>query len=87
MSTLGKVVAIAREEGSGTRAELDTILSTNEAAADAVVASTIDVLQQVGQEEECHRLSCSQHAATGAGAGVYAAESACAGVSGGYGLL
>lgn len=28
---------------------LITILSTNEAAADAVVASTIDVQQQVGQ--------------------------------------
>lgn len=51
LSTLGKVVAIAREEGSGTRAEFDTMLSTNQAAADAVAASTIDVLQQVGQEK------------------------------------
>lgn len=50
LSTLSKVVAIAREEGSGTRAEFDTMLATNEAAADAVAASTIDVLQQVGQK-------------------------------------
>lgn len=69
LSTLGRVVAIAREEGSGTRAEFDTMLSTNQAAADAVAASTIDVLQQVGQKKECHRLSCSQHAAAGAGRG------------------
>ena len=56
LSTLGKVVAIAREEGSGTRAEFDTMLATNEAAVDAVA-------------EECHRLSCPQHAAAGAGRG------------------
>ena len=32
LSPLGKVVAITREEGSGTRAEFDTMLSTKELA-------------------------------------------------------
>lgn len=32
LSPLGKVVAIAHEEGSGTRAEFDTMLSTKELA-------------------------------------------------------
>lgn len=51
LSTLGKVIAISREEGSGTRAEFDTMLSTNESGADAVVTSTNDVLQQVSKEK------------------------------------
>ena len=51
LSTLGKVIAISREEGSGTRAEFDTMLSTTEAGADAVATSTNDVLQQVGKEK------------------------------------
>ena len=51
LSTLGKVIAISREEGSGTRAEFDTMLSTNESGADAVATSTNDVLQQVSKEK------------------------------------
>ena len=51
LSTLGTVIAFSREEGSGTRAEFDTMLSTNEAAADAVATSTEDVLQQVRKEK------------------------------------
>lgn len=51
LSTFGKVIAISREEGSGTRAEFDTMLSTNESGADAVATSTNDVLQQVSKEK------------------------------------
>ena len=51
LSTFGKVIAISREEGSGTRAEFDTMLSTNELGADAVATSTNDVLQQVSKEK------------------------------------
>lgn len=50
LSFLGKVTAISREEGSGTRAEFETILDTAEAGAKVVAISTQDVQEQVAND-------------------------------------
>lgn len=50
LSSLGKVTAISREEGSGTRSEFETILDTSEAGAKVVAISTQDVQEQVAND-------------------------------------
>lgn len=50
LSSLGKVTAISREEGSGTRSEFETILDTAEAGAKVVAISTQDVQEQVAND-------------------------------------
>lgn len=47
LSTMGKVVAVSREEGSGTRMEFETLLDTTEAGAQEVATSTDEVKKQV----------------------------------------
>lgn len=50
LSSLGKVTAISREEGSGTRSEFETILNTSEAGAKVVAISSQDVQEQVAND-------------------------------------
>ena len=50
LSSLGKVTAISREEGSGTKSEFETILDTSEAGAKVVAISSQDVQEQVAKD-------------------------------------
>lgn len=50
LSSLGKVTAISREEGSGTRAEFETLVDTTEDGAAAVATSTQEVQDMVAAD-------------------------------------
>lgn len=50
LSSLGKVAAISREEGSGTRAEFETLVDTTEDGAAAVATSTQEVQDMVSAD-------------------------------------
>lgn len=47
LSSMGKVIAVSREEGSGTRMEFETLLDTTESGTKAVATSTDGVEKQV----------------------------------------
>ena len=47
LSGLGEVTAVAREDGSGTRSEWETLVDTDEAGANQVAFSTEEVLELV----------------------------------------
>ena len=51
LSSLGEITAIAREEGSGTRSEFESLVDTTEAGANTVALSTEDVLAAVEGDE------------------------------------
>lgn len=50
LSAMGQVTAISREDGSGTKAEFETLLDTTEAGAKAVGTSTDEVSDMVAQD-------------------------------------
>ena len=47
LSSLGTITAIAREEGSGTKSEFQSLVDTDEEGADSTVLSTDEVLEAV----------------------------------------
>ena len=51
LSGLGEITVIAREEGSGTRSEFESLLDTLEEGATATALSTEDVVSMVALEE------------------------------------
>ncbi len=51
MSGMGEIVAISREEGSGTRAEFEATINTTSAGTDVVASSTSDVAELVAADE------------------------------------
>lgn len=50
LSGMGEVLVIAREEGSGTRSELEDLVGTDEGGADRIAVSTHEVLDQTAAE-------------------------------------
>ena len=51
LSGLGDITVVAREEGSGTRSEFETLVDTAEEGANEVVLSTEQVLELVSDDE------------------------------------
>lgn len=51
LSGMGKVAAVSREEGSGTRMEFETLLDTSEAGAKIVATSTDEVNKQIADNK------------------------------------
>lgn len=51
LSSLGEITAIAREEGSGTRSEFESLVDTNEEGADSAALSTELVLSAAAEDE------------------------------------
>lgn len=52
LSSMGEVVAVSREEGSGTRAEFENLIGTTEAGADLIALSTDEVMVQVSDNRD-----------------------------------
>ena len=50
VSDLEEFVVIAREEGSGTRSEFESLVDTTESAADSLAQSTEEVIEQVSSD-------------------------------------
>lgn len=51
LSALGEITAIAREEGSGTRSEFESLVDTTEEGAGTAALSTDEVLEMVASDE------------------------------------
>mgnify|MGYP004651395719 FL=1 len=51
LSFMGKVNAISREDGSGTKIEFETLIGTSEAGVKAVGTSTTEVQEQVAEDK------------------------------------
>ena len=51
LSSLGDITVVAREEGSGTRSEFESLVSTSEDGANQVALSTEQVLELVSDDE------------------------------------
>lgn len=51
LSSMGKVTAISREDGSGTKIEFETLVGTSEAGVKAVGTSTSEVQEQVANDK------------------------------------
>jgi len=51
LSALGELYVVSREEGSGTRAEFENLVGTDESGSDVTVESTDDVIAQVSEND------------------------------------
>lgn len=51
LDSMGKVIAVSREEGSGTRSEFETLLDTMESVAKVVATSSDEVKKQVSVDK------------------------------------
>ena len=63
LSAMGEITVIAREEGSGTRSEFETLVDTDEEGADTVALSTEEVLAMV--EEDANAIGYLAYSALG----------------------
>lgn len=52
LSSLGEINAVTREEGSGTRAEFESLINTQEKGADIISESTDEVLKTVASSKD-----------------------------------
>lgn len=51
LDSMGKVIAVSREDGSGTRSEFETLIDTSEAGAKSVATSSDEVKKQVANDK------------------------------------